>query len=51
MTPSDASPGHEPAIRETFLEHTVDRTRVATIADPENAAAWIQSTVSRPLEP
>jgi len=37
-------------IRETYEEYTVGATRVATIADPENTTAWIQSTVTAEVE-
>lgn len=38
-------------IRETYREYAVGQTRVATIADPRNDAAWIQSTCTSTVEP
>ena len=46
------SPPSEPDdVRATFQEYTIGSTRVATIADPENHNAWIQSTVTTAVEP
>lgn len=44
MTTSDHPQSSGTEIRETYQEYTVGDRRVATISDPENAAAWIQST-------
>jgi hypothetical protein len=41
----------EPLIRETYEEFTVGSERVAVIGDPENAHAWLQSTVTEPITP
>jgi hypothetical protein len=38
-------------VRETFTEYDEDGTKIAVIQDPENGLAWIESTVSRPIEP
>lgn len=51
MTADHSLPEDVPEIRETYIEHSVEQDTVGTIADPENAAAWIQSTVTQPLEP
>lgn len=50
MTVHESHPGDVPEIRERYIEHSVEQDTVATIADPENVDAWIQSTVTRPLE-
>jgi hypothetical protein len=44
MTASNHTHATSGEIRETYQEYTVGNRRVATISDPENAAAWIQST-------
>lgn len=46
MSASDRPGTARTDIRETYEEYNVGTTRVATIADPENTAAWIQSTVT-----
>lgn len=46
MTTSDHPRSPCTEIRETYQEYTVGSRRVATISDPENAAAWIQSTIT-----
>lgn len=38
-------------IGETYEEYTVSGVRVALIADPENGDAWIQSDVTKPIQP
>ncbi|WP_164471658.1 hypothetical protein [Halosimplex salinum] len=38
-------------VRETYTEYDDDRgTKIAVIQDPENERAWIESTVTRPIE-
>lgn len=44
MTSTDYPRSPYTEIRETYQEYSVGSRRVATISDPENAAAWIQST-------
>lgn len=46
MSPADHPRSPETEIRETYQEYSVGSRRVATISDPENASAWIQSTVT-----
>jgi hypothetical protein len=38
-------------VRETFTEYDDDGTMIAVIQDPQNSRAWIESTVSRPIQP
>lgn len=38
------------SVRETFTEYDDDETMSAVIQDPQNSRAWIESTVSRPIE-
>jgi hypothetical protein len=40
-----------PVIRATYEEYDLDGTRVAMIADPTNAHAWIQSNVTATNDP
>lgn len=47
MSPTDS----DDDVRATFEEYDLGATRVATIADPENGDAWIQSTVTAVIEP
>ncbi|WP_254274164.1 hypothetical protein [Haloarcula marina] len=47
MTNTDNPGPPEHNYRETYEEQTVGQTTIATIADPENDDAWIQSTVTR----
>ena len=48
---TDTEGDHSAAvIRETYEEYDVGDTRLAMIADPENAHAWIQSDVTRDVE-
>lgn len=37
-------------IRAVYEEYTLEETRVATITDPENDLAWIQSDWTIPIE-
>lgn len=38
-------------IADTYEEFAVGEKTVAMIADPRNECAWIQSDVTRPIEP
>lgn len=51
MTDSESPSSSRTDIRETYQEYNVGSRRVATISDPENAAAWIQSTVTEEVVP
>lgn len=51
MTSSDNTNTPSTDIRETYQEYSVGNRRIATISDPENAAAWIQSTVTEEVVP
>lgn len=48
MTAEEAA-GADRRVRATYEEYDVGGTAVATVADPENGRAWIQSTVVRPV--
>lgn len=41
----------ESAIRETYSEYAMGEKTVATITDPENGSAWIQSDVVEEVRP
>jgi len=42
---------HPANVRETFTEYDDHGTMIAVIQDPQNGRAWIESTVSRPIQP
>lgn len=46
MSSQRATGRMDPLVRETYEEYTIDGTRLAMIADPENAHAWIQSDLT-----
>lgn len=50
MSTQRATGEMDPLVRETYEEYTIDGTRLAMIADPENAHAWIQSDVVTEVE-
>lgn len=50
MTAGEGAPG-EGAIRETYEEYRLGRRTFATIADPANDRAWVQSDLAVRVEP
>lgn len=37
-------------VREVYEEYVLEATRVATISDPQNPRAWVQSDWTMPIE-
>lgn len=51
MTTTDPAGEPPETIRATYEEYDIGDTRIAMIADPDDTHAWIQSDVTKTVEP